>query len=92
MKNINNTEISTNKMKEKSIISFSWTPECSKSIQMCGKHVIGLLDYIAELDQSNINPDLKYELVENVVAELKTSCDAILKCLEYKLKGECKNV
>ena len=65
---------------------FTSEPKLPHSIYLCAKRIIADLDHIAEIDISNIDPNLKYELIQSVVDELKNSCDSILKCLDVELK------
>lgn len=57
-------------------------PMRSKSIQLCSKHILSQLDYIAEIESCSIDQGLKYALIERVVDEMKHSCDSILKCID----------
>lgn len=65
---------------------FTSDPKLPYSIYLCAKRIISKLNHIAEIDTSNIDLNLKYELVQSVVDEMKNSCDSILKCLDVELK------
>lgn len=56
------------------------------SINLCARNIINQMDYIVELANTNIDKNLKYSLVEEVVESMKKSCDSILKCLDVELK------
>lgn len=56
------------------------------SIDLCAKNIISQMDYIVELANTNIDKNLKYSLVEEVIESMKKSCDSILKCLDVELK------
>ena len=59
------------------------------SINLCAKNIINQMDYIVELGNTDIDKDLKYSLVAEVVESMKKSCDSILKCLGVELqKGD----
>ena len=56
------------------------------SISLCTKNIINQMDYIVELANTNIDKNLKYSLVKDVIESMKKSCDSILKCLDVELK------
>lgn len=58
------------------------------SINLCARNIVNQMDYIVELANCNIDKDLKYSLVEEVIESMKKSCDSILKCLDVELKKE----
>ena len=56
------------------------------SINLCARNIINQMDYVTELANTDIDKDLKFSLITEVVESMKKSCDSILKCLDIELR------
>ena len=63
-----------------------WQDGKITSINLCSRNILNQLNYVVELANCNVDKDLKYSMVEEIIESMKKSCDSILKCLDVELK------